>query len=465
MGVCMAHRRSTDMSFGTALENGCAWGLPASPLFLAILMMLAHAPYAAPIVEPALFYLVCIAGTVVSLVGCAALRTWNQHGVQILCWIGAVVLEASWLTMLWGEYSASHLALLIGTFLVGLSTSTLLVLWLSVGQTPSVTCEICKIAVAFAAAFVLYSLFSVIPHAGAISYFFPILTCVPLSFFLRREHFERSSTAQERPALSAALSPRVMATTCLLAVLGMGFVVLGFGGAHVEQGAGLATIALAGCLLLRNVRDPLTVLRQVPMPLAVFSMCYAFLFSSGNPFAFLLAACGTLVIWLYLAPRFDGQGIAPMAPRRIAVLLAWIMVFAGLGVVAGQALAHLNVPTSTAVVLVILLAVSADFVWRIAVMVPPSHAPAISPRDGSASDASLLEQSFGLSPRETQVAVLLCENRSVSYVCSSLNLTTSTTKTHIRHIYEKTGVHSRSELQLLAEHLADQDPSSVACTS
>lgn len=460
----MSIGRNVDMPFGTALENACKWGLPASPLFLAILMMLAHAPFASPIIQPSLFYIVCITGTIVSFAVCIAVRAWSQKVSQLLCWGAAATLEAAWFIMLWSEHNSSYVAMIIGTFLVGLSTSTILVLWLSVGQTPSITCEICKIAVAFAAAFVLYSLFSVIPHAGAISYFFPVLTCAPLSLFLGKERLDAPMEIRHKPAMAGASSPRVIATTCLLIVLGMGFVVLGFGDAHVEQGAGLAVIVLTACLLLRKSKDLLTVLRQIPMPLVVFSMCYEFLFISGNPFAFFLAACGTLVIWIYLAPRFDGENIVRMPPRRVAILLSWIMVFAGVGIGIGQVMLYLDVPKDMLLVLVVLLVVTVDFAWRIIVMVPPSSAPvsSIPKRDLGTSEALLLEKKYGLSPRETQVAILLCENRSVSYVCSSLNLTTSTTKTHIRHIYEKTGVHSRSELQLLAEHLADRATEAAA---
>ena len=45
---------------------------------------------------------------------------------------------------------------------------------------------------------------------------------------------------------------------------------------------------------------------------------------------------------------------------------------------------------------------------------------------------------------------MLCENRSVPYICERLGLATSTAKTHASRIYEKAGVHSRDALQLLA---------------
>ena len=97
-----------------------------------------------------------------------------------------------------------------------------------------------------------------------------------------------------------------------------------------------------------------------------------------------------------------------------------------------------------------LLLVAADAFWRASTL---SQAESKMPeRDSipSVADALWLAETFGLTPRETEVAALLCENRSVPYICERLGLATSTTKTHASRIYEKAGVHSRDALQLLA---------------
>ena len=60
---------------------------------------------------------------------------------------------------------------------------------------------------------------------------------------------------------------------------------------------------------------------------------------------------------------------------------------------------------------------------------------------------------LGLSPREAQVASLLCQSKSVGYISKKLGVANSTTKTHVRHVYEKANVHSRDELQLELERL------------
>lgn len=53
---------------------------------------------------------------------------------------------------------------------------------------------------------------------------------------------------------------------------------------------------------------------------------------------------------------------------------------------------------------------------------------------------------FGLSPRERDVFELLVRGRSIDYIAQSLTISFNTAKSHIRHIYVKTDVHSRQEL-------------------
>ncbi|MEY8460437.1 LuxR family transcriptional regulator [Eggerthellaceae bacterium 24-137] len=52
----------------------------------------------------------------------------------------------------------------------------------------------------------------------------------------------------------------------------------------------------------------------------------------------------------------------------------------------------------------------------------------------------------GLSPRESEVLLLLAQGRSRTFIQSELFLSDGTVKTHIRHIYQKLDVHSKQEL-------------------
>ncbi len=57
----------------------------------------------------------------------------------------------------------------------------------------------------------------------------------------------------------------------------------------------------------------------------------------------------------------------------------------------------------------------------------------------------------GLSARETEIFLLLAQGRSRPYIRDSLYLSKNTVATHIRHIYEKLGIHSQQELIDLVE--------------
>ncbi len=370
----MGNQNAGAMPLGTKLENAVKWGLPVSPLFLMILMMLAHAPYATPIIDPGLFYLACMAGAFTGFVACALVRSWNRRVSQFACWFGGILLEGAWIMLLYGEHGMSFAAVALGSFLVGVGSGCLLVLCLCCNQTGDVVCEVAKLAVGFAVAFSLYSLFSIMPHGGAVSYLFPLVTCIPLSMRLHAEPLDRLAAPSHKAALAQIDVTRQLTTSLLLASFGAGFAVLGFGSRFVEQGAGLAALLLVGCVLVRSKRDPLSLLRQSAMPLVVFALCYDALFDTGNPFAFFLAGCGALAVWLYLAPRFDGAHLAPVAPRVLALLLAWIIAAAGVGMgIAYFALRLIDAEPYRFSVALVVVVVLADFLWRALVMTPPAR--------------------------------------------------------------------------------------------
>ena len=64
-------------------------------------------------------------------------------------------------------------------------------------------------------------------------------------------------------------------------------------------------------------------------------------------------------------------------------------------------------------------------------------------------------QDFRLSPRESEVLSYLGKGRSVPYIREALVISKSTIETHIKHIYSKTGVHSKQELLDLVERYRD----------
>lgn len=65
-----------------------------------------------------------------------------------------------------------------------------------------------------------------------------------------------------------------------------------------------------------------------------------------------------------------------------------------------------------------------------------------------------LAQTGGLSKRETETMVYLCEGMSVKDVAETMCIAESTVKTHVKHIYEKLDVHSRRDLSQLVDGYA-----------
>ncbi|RDB63091.1 helix-turn-helix transcriptional regulator [Eggerthella sinensis] len=60
-------------------------------------------------------------------------------------------------------------------------------------------------------------------------------------------------------------------------------------------------------------------------------------------------------------------------------------------------------------------------------------------------------EKFSLSPRESDVLPLLLQGRTISRIQETLFISAGTVSTHIRHIYQKTGVDNRQELIDLVE--------------
>lgn len=57
-----------------------------------------------------------------------------------------------------------------------------------------------------------------------------------------------------------------------------------------------------------------------------------------------------------------------------------------------------------------------------------------------------IAEQFGLSGREGEVLVLLAQGKTIDQISQELCVSFNTSKSHVRHVYTKTGVHTRKEL-------------------
>lgn len=72
------------------------------------------------------------------------------------------------------------------------------------------------------------------------------------------------------------------------------------------------------------------------------------------------------------------------------------------------------------------------------------------------SPAELVSDAHNLSQREREVLVLIMRGRYVPAIAEELVLSRNTVQTHVRHIYEQLGVHSRQELVAYVEGFSSQ---------
>ena len=74
-------------------------------------------------------------------------------------------------------------------------------------------------------------------------------------------------------------------------------------------------------------------------------------------------------------------------------------------------------------------------------------APAAMPSAQAQPDPQeWFRDAFDLSERETEVALLIAQGRSKSYIAEALCLSENTVRTHSRRIYGKLDVHNKQEL-------------------
>ena len=189
--------------------------------------------------------------------------------------------------------------------------------------------------------------------------------------------------------------------------------------------------------------------------------------------ALLLILVGLFVVAIQANPTGASLGFLTVViqiDELFAHLLFWTVVVTALDVLdvpsyrvmgvagvvyAGASIAWVLLLGRAAIVdtLLVMLATYAFVVVALcAVWFVPSRKDAASgevaaPLVQTVSDTCLeLAGRYALSPRETEVFVLLAQGRTRAFIQDELVLSGSTVKTHVSHIYAKMGVHDRQEM-------------------
>lgn len=119
------------------------------------------------------------------------------------------------------------------------------------------------------------------------------------------------------------------------------------------------------------------------------------------------------------------------------------------GVIAANYRLQIALSLGCAVLVLVSMLFVADERTFVELLDADGESPAAPRRFGLRCDR--MAQLYGLTPKETEVMVLVAKGRSAQRIQEALGVSASTVNTHVNHIYRKMGVHSRQEMLDLIE--------------
>lgn len=174
------------------------------------------------------------------------------------------------------------------------------------------------------------------------------------------------------------------------------------------------------------------------------------IFSMPYYFAYLCFAVGfaglRIYAWLYCNSIINRFGLNPV--RVFSVMLASF----SLGPSIASPIMHLIALNDELWGKIVLSMICVMFFIVMQIMDGTKYASVwgLVEKQGTASnelgrDFSFIAEKYGLTARESQVAQLLAQGRSLPYIEAALTISSSTAQTHQRHIYAKMNVHNRQD--------------------
>lgn len=164
---------------------------------------------------------------------------------------------------------------------------------------------------------------------------------------------------------------------------------------------------------------------------------------SGIGFAFF-----SVFFWVEVSDAVDVRDAS--ATTVWGLFCSLLCLCLGLGIACANVLAHAATTSLVLALFVAYLIVFASRGFRKPSEVPEGGASAPSsgqtPGDIIEGRCEELTRAYRLSPRERDVLAYLARGHSTTRVAEELCISSETVKAHVKHIYEKMGVHSREEL-------------------
>ena len=368
--------------------------------------------------------------------------------------------------------------LLVASALGGLASALLWVGWgeifCRIDPTITESCIPSSLLAFVVASLVVYLLPA--PVSGILSALFPLLSCVMLLLCNSTQPEDFSFQTPREPFSSVFPSLVKLALCSMVCSIATGFVTTsvtpeitlfdasGYLPAYIAGGV------VAGAVSLFTIhhasRLDFSSLYEWAIPLIVASLCcYAMDSEVLNTIALVLACSAALyaeVLFLVIFARITAIGFCLpsetfgifRAAAQLGFMLSGIL---SMWVVA-SGIQHLPICLVLICISVVMLPLFMHLQRRFEAApiqeesksALPAHNTS-TPQDEETDAISRIVADFKLSAREAEVLGYLGKGRSVPYMRETMVLSKSTIETHIRHIYSKTGVHSKQELLDLIE--------------
>ena len=302
MGEDGARNIEPSRSDALPLDSILLWGLPASPVLLMMLGLMAKTPFLGIEASSGAY---CACCTIGSAVGFSLALLALRHGgrMRTVALVAAAVFEASWAMMYALRYLGSVPVLCGCTFLACAACSALFAMWMRIGQSSDTREVAVKYSAALMGAFVLYTLFSVFPDPVVVAYAY-----APASYALFAWGLSKQTDPVVLPDETCLLPefvgirmlgnawPQTAAAVALFASLGTALAVLAEPNPPLGAfyGLGIASLVLAAAAASRG--RELKVMGVAAGPLAIAGACSVPVFGAGTAFALFLAGCGLYVV-------------------------------------------------------------------------------------------------------------------------------------------------------------------------
>lgn len=227
-----------------------------------------------------------------------------------------------------------------------------------------------------------------------------------------------------------------------------------------------ASAAAIACLLI-----PALLVRKLPSLTRVYSVALpvsaaGFLLlpliwnAAGgivNAFAQVGAMVAGIILWCMLADAAHRTRTSPVFMFSAALLVTNIAQLAGTLVGYAQAgtLRQGDIAlTAVALVSVYLLLMAAIVLFRsrgagaasLAAEEAAEDLASVSPEEALCQRCAVLAERYGFTPREGDIFLLLAQGYTMPAVSERLFVSENTVKSHVKRIYQKLGIHTRSEL-------------------